>query len=87
MTAAGRDKVAFRRWVRENHPDVGGDPERFAEATRAFDEGRWAEFLGSPALGVERDVPPVYVSRRPRGLRRLVSKVIRTSRRRTPRVK
>lgn len=24
------DRAAYRRWVREHHPDVGGDPQAFA---------------------------------------------------------
>lgn len=28
------DPRAFRAWVRENHPDRGGDPEAFAEGLR-----------------------------------------------------
>ena len=29
-------KRAFRAWVRAHHPDLGGDPEAFAEGLRAM---------------------------------------------------
>ena len=86
-----RDKAAFRRWVRENHPDVGGDPGRFAEAVRAFNEGRWAEFGGSPGAGPDQGPAPVHVTRRSRGVKGLVARVAKvtgtTRRRRPPRVR
>ncbi|MFI6521945.1 hypothetical protein ACIBF1_40775 [Spirillospora sp. NPDC050679] len=33
-TRTGRERAEFRAWVRENHPDAGGDPEAFAEGLR-----------------------------------------------------
>jgi hypothetical protein len=85
--ADGRDKAAFRRWARENHPDVGGDPDRFAEAARAFQEGRWAEFLVAQAVSSSGTSPPVYVKRRPRSLSALLSKAKRKRRHQPPRVR
>ena len=90
MTPGSREKTAFRRWVKENHPDVGGDPQRFAEAVDAFNEGRWLEFSGSPGAGPDRGPAPVYVTRRARGVKGLVarvSKVTGMTRRRPPRVR
>jgi hypothetical protein len=40
-------RAAFRRWARENHPDVGGDPELFAAGVKAVREGRWERFSAS----------------------------------------
>ncbi len=28
--SAPEERAAYRRWVRDHHPDVGGDPEEFA---------------------------------------------------------
>ena len=86
-----RDKAAYRRWVRDNHPDVGGDPERFAEAVQAFHEGRWDEFSAGSGAGPDPAPAPVHVTRRSRGVKGLVAKVARatgtTRRRRAPRVR
>jgi hypothetical protein len=53
-------KRAFRAWVRAHHPDLGGDPEVFAQGLR-----QWrARLTGLPPA------PPVTVTvyRRRRGL-------------------
>ena len=31
-------KTAFRTWAKENHPDKGGDTEKFARVMAAYDE-------------------------------------------------
>ena len=53
---------AFRAWVRAHHPDLGGDPEAFAEGLR-----QWrARMTGLPSV----PGPPVVVTvyRRRRGV-------------------
>ncbi|WP_067483354.1 hypothetical protein [Actinomadura hibisca] len=35
-----RERAEFRAWVRENHPDLGGDPEAFAAGLRRRRAGR-----------------------------------------------
>jgi hypothetical protein len=81
MAADDRERAAFRRWARENHPDVGGDPDVFAAGVRALREGRWAEFTGAE-LAAQRTT--VYVNRTPRGLAGMVAKAKRLIRRRQP---
>ena len=41
-------RAAFRRWARENHPDVGGDADVFAAGVAAMREGRWERFCADP---------------------------------------
>jgi hypothetical protein len=72
-------KAAFRRWAREHHPDVGGDPGVFAAGVQAEREGRWEEFItcgcvqaGTAGLPAEpRPHTQVYVRRSARGVVRL----------------
>ena len=33
------ERAAYRRWVRDHHPDVGGDPEEFAAGLARLREG------------------------------------------------
>jgi hypothetical protein len=33
-------RTSFRAWVRAAHPDVGGDPEAFAEGLRRREQAR-----------------------------------------------
>jgi hypothetical protein len=40
MTDPEERRRAIRRFVREHHPDRGGDPEAFAEGLRRLREGR-----------------------------------------------
>lgn len=69
------ERAEYRRFVREHHPDVGGDPEAFEAGLRRFRER---------ARSV--DAPLVFVTRE-RGLRRLWSVfATRRRRRRHPRV-
>lgn len=39
-TADEQRRAEFRRFVRDHHPDRGGDPEVFAAGVRAYREGR-----------------------------------------------
>ncbi|WP_163512342.1 hypothetical protein [Fodinicola acaciae] len=39
MTAEARRRRAFREFVKENHPDRGGDPAIFAAGVEAFRAG------------------------------------------------
>jgi hypothetical protein len=52
-------RAEWRRFVREHHPDRGGDPEVFAAGVRAYREGR------RPLAGAEH---PIGIHRSPRGL-------------------
>ncbi|MBB6174893.1 hypothetical protein HNR23_004953 [Nocardiopsis mwathae] len=74
MSRTGRDPVrgrpldrrrAYRSWIRENHPDRGGDPVAFAE-----DLARWRRALGEPDTRTSehgRESGGVRVFRAPRG--------------------
>ncbi|MBE1496896.1 hypothetical protein H4696_003996 [Amycolatopsis lexingtonensis] len=77
MTARGPDdpegRAAFRAFVREHHPDVGGDPAEFAAGLARFRES---------ARDSRFDAPVSFVRRR-RGLAGLLSRF----RRRPPRVR
>ncbi len=53
-------KTERRKFIRDHHPDRGGDPEAFIAGLR-----KWAG--PQPPLGQ----PPVVFHRRPRGTRRL----------------
>lgn len=63
------EKAAFRRWARENHPDVGGDPAVFAAGLQAAREGRWVE--PEPAAEQLRRTE-LYLQRSARSVIRLV---------------
>lgn len=83
-------RAALRAFVREHHPDVGGDPEVFA---RGLAELRGAERRArfgtdGPARRGDRGDAPIVVVRRPRGLRGLVHRwrSRRARRKRGPRV-
>jgi len=66
---------ARRRFIRDHHPDRGGDPRAFVDGITAFDAARRAR---------ERPVT-VTVVRRPRGVRRVVHPLLtRLRRRREP---
>lgn len=52
-------RAAYRRFVREHHPDRGGDPEVFANGVRAFREGR------TPGAVPDRSV---HIHRSPHGV-------------------
>lgn len=63
------DKAEYRRFVRANHPDFGGDPEVFAAGVRRFHQT-------SPTHG------DIVVVRQRRGLPRLVAVLAARRRRR-----
>jgi hypothetical protein len=89
VTVNAQQKAAFRRWARENHPDVGGDPAVFAAGVRAAREGRWRHFSSSSAGGPDFESRPiVYVRRSVHGVARFVVAAKRWNdrRRRPPRV-
>jgi hypothetical protein len=81
MTADEQQKAAFRRWARENHPDVGGDPEVFAAGLQAAREGRFNEPTESRTT--------VYVHRSIHGLARVIvaAQKWNSRRQRPPRVR
>lgn len=71
VTPAQR-RAAYRRWIRDHHPDVGGDPESFVMGLARY---RAALRRDRHPGGFRRyDAPVVFVSnseRRRRRLRRL----------------
>jgi hypothetical protein len=87
MTADEQQKAAFRRWAREHHPDVGGDPEVFAAGLQAAREGRFNEPAESPVSEESRTT--VYVHRSIHGLARVIvaTQKWNARRRRPPRVR
>jgi hypothetical protein len=93
MADEAAQRAAFRRWVRENHPDVGGDPVVFAAGVQAAREGRWEQFEGNAARAAappaEEPAPPVFVRKSARGLAKLIVTAERwyERRRRPPRVR
>ncbi|MEU6645473.1 hypothetical protein ABZ863_23370 [Saccharomonospora sp. NPDC046836] len=77
-------RAAFRAFVREHHPDVGGDPEIFAAGLAHFRDGTGA----APARRDRFDAPVVFVTSAtgPAGAARWVRQWWRR-RRRPPRVR
>ncbi|KAA9155395.1 hypothetical protein FPZ12_029860 [Amycolatopsis acidicola] len=71
------EKAEYRRFVRAHHPDVGGDPEVFAEGIRRFQAAR------------DRPAAPIVFVRRRRGLPGLIDSLRARHRRRhrPPRVR
>lgn len=61
-------RAAYRRYIRENHPDVGGDPEAFAAGLHRL---RAACRDRSAGPRDRYDAPVVIVSRSDRMRRRL----------------
>ncbi|WP_232376121.1 hypothetical protein [Amycolatopsis aidingensis] len=87
-------RAAFRAFVRENHPDVGGDPHVFAEGLDRFRRDRPENRQGGPDRQDQPeddsryDAPVVFVST-PGGVAGLTNRVKRWRgrRRRPPRVR
>ncbi len=73
---AATDRAAFRAFVREHHPDRGGDPAEFVAGLARF---RAAEAAGEPAADPRWDAPIVFVSPLPAPLRVAVA-LVRTAR-------
>lgn len=74
------EKAAYRRFVRTNHPDLGGDPEVFISGMQQFT----TDDPGPPAAGnaQERyDAPVIFVAHR-HGLRATAEAFLRRVRRR-----
>ena len=70
MAEDEQHKAAFRRWARENHPDVGGDPEVFAAGLQAAREGRFEEPDSTSVAEDSRTT--IYVHRSIHGLARVI---------------
>jgi len=80
------ERAAFRAFVREHHPDRGGDPAAFAAGLARF--GRGAGPGGRPDGVAPRDEPPVEVVRvLPLPVRVGVALIRTWHRRRNPRVR
>lgn len=58
-------KAEWRRFVRDHHPDRGGDPEVFAAGLAAYRSGR------HPLQAAEQTEQFITMHRSPRGLRRV----------------
>ncbi|MEV5572562.1 hypothetical protein AB0L06_21160 [Spirillospora sp. NPDC052269] len=62
---ARAERSAFRAWVRDHHPDLGGDPETFAAGLRRRRRSRTDADTGSGSgSGPSPDAPIVGVQRR-----------------------
>ncbi|MGH3980598.1 MAG: hypothetical protein ACRDRZ_16640 [Pseudonocardiaceae bacterium] len=61
-------RAAYRRYIRENHPDVGGDPQAFAAGLAQL---RVACQPGAPRPRDRYDAPVVIVSGTDRMRRRM----------------
>ncbi|GAB3478645.1 hypothetical protein [Amycolatopsis cihanbeyliensis] len=89
-SAEGRAaRAAFRAFVRENHPDVGGDPHVFAEGLDRFRRGEQPENQqDQPEDDSRYDAPVVFV-KEPGGVTGLTNRVKRWRgrKRRPPRVR
>ncbi|MEU3271457.1 hypothetical protein ABZ639_11455 [Saccharomonospora sp. NPDC006951] len=77
-------RAEFRRYVRENHPDVGGDPDEFIAGIARFRE----ETTSAPSERDRFEAPVVFTSR-PSGITGAAVRVARwwRKRRRPPRVR
>lgn len=61
------ERAAFRAWVRDHHPDRGGDPQAFAaelRRRRGRERVRGTALPGAPIVGVQRRYGPVEAVRR-----------------------
>ncbi|ASO21921.1 hypothetical protein FHR81_005614 [Actinoalloteichus hoggarensis] len=101
MTArrpAAAERAALRAFVREHHPDLGGDPDRFAAGLRDLQEARRraelgldrpgrhrADAAGGPSRRADRFDGPIVGRRPDTAVRRLLHRLRRwASRRRRP---
>ncbi|WP_219823443.1 hypothetical protein [Nocardia nova] len=74
------DRAAYRRFVRAQHPDVGGDPAAFREGLARYEAARRAGTFASEVDPTDRFDGPVRFVATPRGWRRAV-RVLRPRRR------
>jgi hypothetical protein len=73
MATGDEQKAAFRRWAREHHPDMGGDPAVFAAGLEAARAGRWEEFENPPSAPEEPETrTTVYVRKSARGIAKVI---------------
>jgi hypothetical protein len=92
------ERVAYRRFVRTHHPDVGGDPDVFMAGLAEFRQhdtepfGHGAEQFRQHGMEPADPDPddrfsgPVVFVTRPRGWRRMIGALRGARRRRPPRV-
>jgi hypothetical protein len=84
---AGTDTAAFRAFVREHHPDRGGDPEVFAAGLARFGRGATPPPPAPPADDDPRfDRPVEVVAELPFPVRVGVALIRTWHKRRHPRV-
>lgn len=79
--ASAEQRAAYRRWIRDNHPDLGGDPEAFATGLARYR----AVLRGDP--GPARHNPyhaPVVIVPNSHRRRRRLARLWRRLRRRAP---
>ncbi|SFB45162.1 hypothetical protein SAMN05216266_1129 [Amycolatopsis marina] len=83
-----RERAEFRAFVREHHPDVGGDPQEFLAGLARFREARGPRSTrqGPDEPGHDRYDAPVYFAAREPGVVGRVKRW-RQRRRRPPRVR
>jgi transposase-like protein len=62
---SAESRAAFRRWAREHHPDVGGDPDVFAAGVKAAREGRWEAFAAAATAPAAESVEIPYAREDP----------------------
>lgn len=81
-------RAEFRAFVRENHPDVGGDPQEFVTGLARFGQGRTRFTARDSGIEQESDRydAPVFFTSREGGVVGRVKRW-RQRRRRPPRVR
>lgn len=50
--ASSEQRAAYRRWIRENHPDMGGDSDAFAVGLARYRTGRRPDRYDAPMVFV-----------------------------------
>lgn len=51
-SSSSQQRAAYRRWIRENHPDMGGDPDAFAAGLARYRTGRRPDRYDAPIVFV-----------------------------------
>ncbi len=78
-------RIAYRHWIRDNHPDVGGDPDAFATGLARY---RAALRVGAGHTHRDRYDAPVVIVPNSDQLRRMLRRLWqRLWRRRSTRVR